>query len=160
MPLALGNVWEYAMIVVTDGDSTISDTTRMEILGSVILADDLYFTTNSDLIFANTVDGLSVARYDHAGGFEEFEILLRYPIEAGIEYSYTSSKINSMPLRIEVRADTVHTFLGSLMAVIYTVKKVSGNRVLEFGFTPGIGMVSLKNSLGTLWLLLDYKLRE
>jgi hypothetical protein len=145
---------------IAGGESTIVDTMSIQILDAVPLAHHLYFTTNSDLMFANTRDGLSVARYDHDGGFDDLEILLRYPTQTGIEYTYSSSKITSGPLRIEVRADTVNSFIGPLTALIYTVNQEPAGQFLEFGFSPRIGMISLENSSGTLWLLSAYDLQE
>jgi hypothetical protein len=163
MPLTIGNTWEYVQLDVGHADTTVvRDSTIMEITATVLPADEVYFRTNWLLVFRNQSDGLSVAAYDdEQNELDEFEFLLRYPVESGDEYYYLSPKvIASPPVTITVQSATIGTYLGPLPGLRYTVRGPEQQHFMEFSFAPGVGILTLKNVSDTLWVLSSYDIQE
>jgi hypothetical protein len=155
MPLEIGNRWSYRTIHISDGDTTEGRPITMELVRTVAPAGLTYFTVPGGLIFGARGESLSVARFDSThGAFDDFEFLLRYPVAAGTIYYYLSPYVSDSAVRIDTRADNVVTSLGTLRAIIYSINAGA----LEFGFTPGIGLVYMANAYGTRWILSSYAL--
>jgi hypothetical protein len=157
MPLRLGNRWVYRELHISGADTVEAGTMTIELADTVAPSSLTYYSCASgQLIFRTRNDGLSVARYDSdLGTFEDFEILLRYPISVGATYSYESPYIWSGMARIHTRMDTLSTSLGRLPCLTYAV---TAGTYLEFGFTPGIGLAWMANAYGTRWILSTYSL--
>ena len=155
MPLEVGNRWVYRTMHVAHGDTTEGAPWTMELVSKVAPAGLTYFAVPGGLIFGARGESLSVARFDSTlGAFGDFEFLLRYPVAAGTIYYYLSPYVSDSAVRIDTRTDNVVTSLGTLRAIIYSINA----GVLEFGFTPGIGLVYMAGTYGTRWILSSYAL--
>lgn len=162
MPLVIGNQWRYVTSIPV-GSETIVDTLRICLSDTISAAGVTYFRTTTLLAFGPRGDSLSVAV--HVAQTDEkadFEVLLQYPNTPTDEYLYNSTIIREpAPVLVSARIDSVDTGVGRLRRVNYSINAPqSAVKTIEFGFSPGIGLVTMRNGLGTSWVLHSYSLRS
>ena len=158
IPLTVGNRWVYEVYRdgKTGGGRLRQDDRPLELRETRKLDGEEYFVTTSDLAFRLTPDGLSFARYEK-DAFDDLEILLRYPIESGTDYEYTSTKVRQPDLTVRVVKEAVTTPAGTYEAYTYRVFIKGSGMFLVLSFAPGTGMVKMENAYGATWLLSSFE---
>jgi hypothetical protein len=158
MPLAVGNRWDYRMLTILEGDTLGDDIAYREVRGTTVQNGATYYTFNDELVLGLRGDSVSVARYDSdRDSLIDFEVLLRYPVSLP-QYHYDTRIPPDFPgFDVRVSQDSVDTSIGRLSRINYDVG--SGLQV-QFGFSPGIGLVTMENRFGTKWVLHSYHLVE
>ncbi|KPJ59791.1 MAG: hypothetical protein AMJ46_09890 [Latescibacteria bacterium DG_63] len=126
----------------------------MTIIGVAELGGEDYFLTDVNFAFRSTTEGLSVALYE-GSDFSNFEVLLRYPIVDGGEYKYSSPRVSQPELLVRMMAREETTPSGQYKTCTYEFWDLLGTPqlFLTFSFAPRAGMVAIRNSVGSLWLL-------
>lgn len=154
MPLAIGNTWTYALIE----RGTPRDDLTLTITSTENAGGHRYFFTNTDLAFAWTSDGLSLATLDPFDATPELEVLLREPPPVD-PYDYTSSWAPTNDWYVVPSQEEIVVPAGHFNATTYRL--LTGDTHLfrfSMSFADGVGMVRLVNSLGDAWLLKSYEL--
>ena len=154
MPLAVGNEWTY---VETDGIS--SNDVTVTINRTADVGGHEYFLTNTNLSFAWTSEGLSLAALEvfEATVFG-LEVLLRQPAPAD-PYEYTSSIAPDSFWYVAPSQEEIDVPAGHFSATTYRIFNGDSHSFLfSISFAEGVGIVRLVNTSGTSWLLKSYKL--
>lgn len=152
MPLAVGNTWTYQ----TDGGGTF----RLTATGTVsrdgavwtVVKDSQSDPQDTQGAYRNTEEGLQNAEYHPRNDdLDPPTLLLRFPVEEGAAYTFSGWEVRVERENVEVPA-------GTFAAYTYvTESEVEGT--IRWSFTPGIGLVHLRNPEGTTFALSSYDLQ-
>jgi len=154
MPLTVGDKWAYRDCTAAPGGAEPEcwgrDTLR--IVGSRTFDGEEYILTERWLAFRQTPQGLSFVSYGR-DGLAAPDYFLRYPVEDGAAYQYTSSRVDQPTILVTANNERVTVPAGRYCAVTYRIYVGSGPPFVKLSFAPGVGLVRIQYSNGYLGLL-------